>query len=76
MVEGILAARADSAEEEAGEEEISEDEVTKEDSADREDSTSALRDALKGAGRGTNSTVSAYRAKQAEAWKRPLTATK
>ena len=76
VVEGILAARADSAEEEAGEEEISEDEVTKEDSADREDSTSALRDALKGAGRGTNSTVSAYRAKQAEAWKRPLTATK
>lgn len=76
VVEGILAARADSAEEEAGKEEISEDEVTKEDSADREDSTSALRDALKGAGRGTNSTVSAYRAKQAEAWKRPLTATK
>lgn len=77
VVEGILAARAD-AEDEEGDEEDSEDgdAETKEDSADREDSTSTLRDALKGAGRGTASPVQAYRAKQAEAWKRPLTATK
>jgi hypothetical protein len=77
VVEGILAARAD-AEDEEGDEEDSEDGEadTKEDSADREDSTSTLRDALKGAGRGTASPVQAYRAKQAEAWKRPLTATK
>ena len=77
VVEGILAARAD-AEDEEGDEEDSEagDAETKEDSADRADSTGALRDALKGAGRGTASPVQAYRAKQAEAWKRPLTATK
>jgi hypothetical protein len=77
VVEGILAARADT-EDEEGDEEDSEDVEadTKEDSADREDSTSNLRDALKGAGRGTASPVQAYRAKQAEAWKRPLTATK
>lgn len=76
VVEGILAARADSSEE-AGEEEVSsEDETINQDSADREDSTSSLRDALKGAGRGTDSPVASYRAKQAEAWKLPLTATK
>jgi hypothetical protein len=78
VVEGILAARADSSEEEADEEqEVSpEDETINQDSADREDSTSSLRDALKGAGRGTDSPVASYRAKQAEAWKLPLTATK
>lgn len=79
VVEGILAARADSSEEEADteEEEVSpESETINQDSADREDSTSSLRDALKGAGRGATSPVDAYRAKQAEAWKRPLTATK
>ncbi|MGA0706431.1 MAG: DUF2213 domain-containing protein [Steroidobacteraceae bacterium] len=78
VVEGILAARADTEDEEGDEEEYFEDGEadTKEDSADREDSTSTLRDALKGAGRGTASPVQAYRAKQAEAWKRPLTATK
>lgn len=78
VVEGILAARADSSEEEADEEEqvSPEDETINQDSADREDSTSSLRDALKGAGRGTDSPVASYRAKQAEAWKLPLTATK
>lgn len=78
VVEGILAARADSSEEEADEEqEVSpEHETINQDSADREDSTSSLRDALKGAGRGTDSPVASYRAKQAEAWKLPLTATK
>lgn len=81
VVEGILAARADSSEEEADteeeEEEVSpESETINQDSADREDSTSALREQLKGAGRGATSPVDAYRAKQAEAWKRPLTATK
>jgi hypothetical protein len=78
VVEGILAARADSSEEEADEEEqvFPEDETINQDSADREDSTSSLRDALKGAGRGTDSPVASYRAKQAEAWKLPLTATK
>ena len=63
-----------------GEEESPEDggdAETKEDSADdRADSTASLRDALKGAGRGSASPVDTYRAKQAEAWKRPLTATK
>jgi len=76
VVEGILAARVDSEEEVDEEEEDSESETINQDSADREDSTNALRDALKGAGRGATSPVSAYQAKQAEAWKRPLTATK
>ena len=79
VVDGILAARADG-EGEEGEEEAPEDggdAETKEDSAeDRADSTASLRDALKGAGRGSASPVDTYRAKQAEAWKRPLTATK
>lgn len=76
VVEGILAARVDSDEEVDEEDEDSESETVNQDSADREDSTGALRDALKGAGRGATSPVAAYRAKQAEAWKRPLTATK
>lgn len=77
VVEGILAARADEEDEEGDEEDFEDgDAETKEDSEDRADSTGALRDALKGAGRGTASPVQAYRAKQAEAWKRPLTATK
>lgn len=80
VVEGILAARADS---EEGDEEEGDDDTedadegdTKEDSADRADSTANLRDALKGAGRSPASPVDTYRAKQADAWKRPLTATK
>jgi hypothetical protein len=80
VVEGILAARADSEEggEEEGDEETEDagDGEAKEDSADRADSTANLRDALKGAGRSPASPVDTYRAKQADAWKRPLTATK
>lgn len=80
VVDGILAARADGDDEGEGEEEAPEDggdAEAKEDSADdRADSTASLRDALKGAGRGSASPVETYRSKQAEAWKRPLTATK
>jgi len=78
VVEGILSARADQDETEIDEptEDSEISEISHEDSEDREDSTSTLRDALKGAGRGGVSPVEAYRTKQAEAWKRPLTATK
>jgi hypothetical protein len=80
VVEGILAARADSEddsnEEEGDDTEDAGDGEAKEDSADRADSTANLRDALKGAGRSPASPVDTYRAKQADAWKRPLTATK
>jgi len=78
VVDGILSARADDedkadeAEGDAPEAEGEEPE-TKE---DRADSTTSLRDALKGAGRGSASPVDSYRARQADAWKRPLTATK
>jgi len=75
VVDGILAARADTEEDEdeSEEEEEGDEPETKE---DRADSTTSLRDALKGAGRGTASPAETYRSKQAEAWKRPLTATK
>ena len=78
VVDGILSARADSeGDEPEGEgdapEAEGEEPETKE---DRADSTTSLRDALKGAGRGSASPVDSYRARQAEAWKRPLTATK
>ncbi len=74
VVDGILAARSDT-EDEEGEspEDEGEEPETKE---DRADSTTSLRDALKGAGRNSASPVASYRARQAEAWKRPLTATK
>lgn len=83
VVDGILAARSDEGEAEEGEgaedgaDEASEAEgdapETKE---DRADSTATLRDALKGAGRGSATPVDTYRARMADAWKRPLTATK
>ena len=81
LVDGILAARADSEEDESeeGEEAPEAADLTpssKEDAAPRSDSTVALRDALKGAGRSTSDPVASYRARTAEAWKRPLTATK
>lgn len=82
-VEGFLAARADAESDESdedtedGEEIDTEDGETKEDAdSDRSDSSATLRDALKGAGRSNNSPVAAYRSRTAEAWKRPLTATK
>jgi hypothetical protein len=76
VVEGILAARADSPEDEDEEGEDPEDEDT-EDSDDeaRGDSTENLRDALRGT-RQSASPLETYRARQADAWKRPLTATK
>jgi hypothetical protein len=78
VVDGILAARADGEGEEGeGAEEAPEDEGEEpETKEDRADSTASLRDALKGAGRGSATPVDTYRARQAEAWKRPLTATK
>jgi hypothetical protein len=81
VVDGILAARSDEEGDEAEGEEAEESEEApeaeaKEDSADRADSTATLRDALKGAGRGTASPVDTYRSRMADAWKRPLTATK
>jgi TATA-binding protein-associated factor Taf7 len=77
VVDGILAARADADDQDKGEDDNSEDEGDEpETKEDRADSTTSLRDALKGAGRGNASPVDTYRSKQAEAWKRPLTATK
>jgi hypothetical protein len=81
VVDGILAARADAEGDEDGEGEGDDSEdaegETKEDAdSDRADSTDALRDALKGAGRSTDSPIAAYRSKMTDAWKRPLTATK
>lgn len=82
VVEGVLAARADSEDEEGEDapegDEPEEGDETHEDAADdRTDSTVALRDALKGAGRSASADpISAYRSKTADAWKRPLTATK
>ena len=82
MVEGVLAARADADDEEGedapeGDEPEEGDETHQDAADDRTDSTVALRDALKGAGRSASTdSVSAYRSKTAEAWKRPLTATK
>jgi hypothetical protein len=81
VVDGILAARADAEGDVDGEGEGDDSEdaegETKEDAdSDRADSTDALRDALKGAGRSTDSPIAAYRSKMTDAWKRPLTATK
>jgi len=83
VVDGILAARADAEGDEEGEADPEgesadgEDGETKEDAdSDRADSTATLRDALKGAGRSTDSPIAAYRSKVTDAWKRPLTATK
>jgi hypothetical protein len=82
VVEGVLAARADTEDEEGADapegDEPEEGDETHQDAADdRTDSTVALRDALKSAGRSASTdSVSAYRSKTAEAWKRPLTATK
>ena len=79
VVDGILAARADAGDDEEGDEEGEEEAPeaeSKEDAADRADSTATLRDALRGAGRSSASPVSDYRARMADAWKRPLTATK
>ena len=75
VVDGILAARAD-AEEDEGEDDPEDDGDEPETKEDRADSTTSLRDALKGAGRSSASPMESYRSKQAEAWKRPLTATK
>jgi hypothetical protein len=83
VVDGILAARADSEDEEGeddapeGEGEVAEEGEAKEDAADaRSDSSAALRTALKGAGSANATPESVYRSKMADAWKRPLTATK
>jgi hypothetical protein len=84
VVDGILAARADSEDDEEGEDdapegegEVAEEGEAKEDAADaRSDSSAALRNALKGAGSANATPESVYRSKMADAWKRPLTATK
>jgi predicted nuclease with TOPRIM domain len=73
VVEGILAARADSGDDdEEGEEDPEGDDETD----DRADSSAPLRLALSGAGRQDSAPASTYRAKQLDAWKRPLTANK
>jgi hypothetical protein len=78
VVDGLLAARSDSPEdEEDGEDpEDEEDDDLEDEDDDRSDSSESLRTALRGAGRSTADPVSTYRSKQVEAWKRPLTATK
>lgn len=78
VVDGVLSARADS--EESTEDEVSTEDTedeTKEDAIEgRSDSTEPLRTALRGAGRPSSDPITSYRSRQAEAWKRPLTATK
>ena len=80
VVDGILSAHADADDEDEspeGDDAPEGDDDTKEDAAEgRADSTATLRDALKGAGSPAASPVDVYRSRQADAWKRPLTATK
>ena len=78
VVEGILAARADTEgdEDEDNADSPEDGESDAEDAPEaRGDSTSTLRNALKGVGQ-TVDAITEYRSRQAEAWKRPLTATK
>ena len=76
VVDGILNHLDSEDEDEEFDDEDPEDEDA-EDSNDeaRGDSTATLRDALRGT-RQSTSPLETYRARQAEAWKRPLTATK
>lgn len=78
VVDGLLAARSDSPEDEedGDDEEQDEEDDLDEEADDRSDSSEPLRTALRGAGRTAADPVSVYRSKQVEAWKRPLTATK
>jgi len=80
VVDGMLAARSDSGDEEGEEstkDETGENGETKEDAEDaRSDSSAGLRQALKGAGSANATPENVYRSKMADAWKRPLTATK
>ena len=76
VVDGILAARADS---EGDDEEAEDGDSSDEDEAleDRADSSETLRTALRGAGGSSQSNpVANYRSQVLENWKRPLTATK
>ncbi len=75
VVEGILAARADDEDEVDADGDDSPEAALPEDEA-RGDSTETLRTALRGAGQRQADPVETYRSRQAEAWKRPLTATK
>lgn len=76
VVDGILAARTDADGDEDDAEADDEGDSTEDEAEGRSDSTAALRDALKGAGQPHVSPESGYRARMADAWKRPLTATK
>jgi hypothetical protein len=73
VVEGFLVARADSGDDdEEGEEDPEGDDKTD----DRADSSAPLRQALSHVGRQDSAPTATYRAKQLDAWKRPLTANK
>ena len=74
VVDGLLASRTDSDGEEGEEEENEEGEESEDEG--RSDSSASLRDALRGAGKGSGSSVVGYRSRISEAWKQPLTATK
>ena len=79
VVEGVLAARADSEESEEPEAAVSqeaEEEQVNTDSEDRADSSAGLRDALSGAGQREPSATDSYRTRMTAAWKQQLTATK
>jgi hypothetical protein len=80
VVDGILATRADSPEDDTDEEgeapDSPEDDLGEDDEDDRADSSEPLRTALRGAGRRSADPSSTYRSKVQDAWKRPLTATK
>jgi len=71
VVDGLLT--FDSAQDEDDEDESEDDEPGED---DRADSTDSLRYALGGVAQAGGDPVVSYRARQAEAWKRPLTATK
>jgi hypothetical protein len=76
VVEGILAARADEDPEDGDDDEDGDEEGAEGVNQDAADSTLPLRRALQGTPRVDSDPVSSYRARQSEAWKRPLTATK
>jgi hypothetical protein len=74
VVDGVLAVHADASDDPSDGADEGED-PDEDESAARGDSSETLRSALRGVGRPA-SPVTAYRSRQAEAWKRPLTATK
>jgi uncharacterized protein len=76
VVDGIIAARADASPEDEDEEEEMDMEEGEEEEMDRQDSTIALRSALKGVSKRKSDPVRSYHAQRCDDWKAPLTAHK